>query len=249
MPRFLARRALRLYPAFVVASVISVFIVGPLGAAVAGDYFRELDLKQVLVGFLMLHEPHTPIVFAGTSVESVNGSTWTISFEARCYLLAMLLGLAGLFRKRTALLILTVIVRCAISYAAPRAGSTDNQYLLFGIKALRVSDWMTWFAALFLTGSCFFVFQNRIRFTLWGFFLATCVLAASLFNAVLLHCGRASCWQIHTLFSRWRLCGEGRGPSAARCLTFPVGCICTVGRSRSYWIGTYRICHPGWGSS
>jgi peptidoglycan/LPS O-acetylase OafA/YrhL len=189
MSRFLARRALRLYPAFVVASIISVFLAGPLGAAVVGDYFHELNLRQTLVGFLVLSEPHTPTVFAGTPVGSVNGSMWTISFEARCYLLAMLLGLAGLFRKRTALLILTVIVGCAISYAVPEAGPTDNQHVLFGIKAVRVSDWMAWFAALFLTGSCFFVFRSRIRFRLWGLALAICVLAASLFSAALLRPG------------------------------------------------------------
>jgi peptidoglycan/LPS O-acetylase OafA/YrhL len=187
--RFLAKRVLRLYPAFIVASVFSIFIVGPLGATVVADYFRELNLRQVWVGLLVLRDPHTPAVFAGTPVGLVNGSMWTISFEARCYLLAMLLGLAGLFRKRTALLILTATVGCAISYAVPEAGPTDNQHVLFGMKALRISDWMAWFAALFLTGSCFFVFRSQIRFTLWGFVLATCVLSASLFNAALLRPG------------------------------------------------------------
>jgi peptidoglycan/LPS O-acetylase OafA/YrhL len=101
----------------------------------------------------------------------------------------MLLGLVGLFRKRTALLILTVIVGCAISYAVPEAGPTDNQHVLFGLKAVRVSDWMAWFAALFLTGSCFFVFRSRIRFTVWGLVVAVAVLAGSLFNADLLRPG------------------------------------------------------------
>ena len=101
----------------------------------------------------------------------------------------MLLGLAGLFRKRTALLILTVIAGCAIGYAVPEAGPTNNQHVLFGIKAVRVSDWMAWFAALFLTGSCFFVFRSRIRFTLRGLVLAVGVLAGSLSRAALLRPG------------------------------------------------------------
>jgi peptidoglycan/LPS O-acetylase OafA/YrhL len=178
--RFLARRILRLYPGFLVASAVSVLLVGPLGAH-ASEYFRELDLRVFLRGLLLLHDPQTPRVFAGTSVESVNGALWTISFEFRCYLLVMVCGWLRLFSRRRAVLAITLVIGALISYATPVFGPTDSQHLLFGLKALRVSDFMAWFVALFLTGSCFFLFRDRIRYTTAGLVVAFAVLAAALF--------------------------------------------------------------------
>lgn len=177
--RFLARRVLRLYPAFIAASFLSVLIVGPLGAD-ASQYFRELELGRFLRGVLALQEPHTPRVFAGTSIESVNGAMWTISFEFRCYLLALVCGLVGLFRRRIVLLAAAVIVGVAICVTVPVSGAIDAQHTIFGLKVLRVSDSMAWFVALFLTGCCFYVFQDRIRYTLVRWLVACVALAASL---------------------------------------------------------------------
>lgn len=177
--RFLARRVLRLYPAFIVASFFSVLVVGPLGAD-AAQYFRELELGRFLRGVLALQEPHTPRVFAGTSIESVNGAMWTISFEFRCYLLAIVCGLVGLFKRRIALLAGAVIVGVAICVTVPLTGAIDYQHMIFGLKALRISDSMEWFVALFLTGSCFYVFRDRIRYTFVRWLVACGALAASL---------------------------------------------------------------------
>ncbi|MFM0243605.1 acyltransferase family protein [Paraburkholderia sediminicola] len=178
--RFLARRMLRLYPGFIVASLVSVLIVGPLGAD-AAQYFQDLDLGGFVRGLLLLHDPQTPRVFAGTPVETVNGSMWTISFEFRCYLVAMLCGCIGLLSRRRIVLVITLLVGAAICYTVPESGPTDSQHQLFGLKALRVSDYMAWFAALFLTGSCFFLFRERIRYTLTGWVVAFAVLVWSLF--------------------------------------------------------------------
>jgi len=162
--RFLARRVLRLYPAFIVASIFSAFIAGPLGA-VPHQYFAEFDYPAFVRGVLTLQVTKTPPVFAGTSIELVNGALWTISFEARCYLLAMLVGLVGLFARRHLLLALTIFLGLWICWSAPPDGSMDGQHWLLGLKALRVSDSMVWFSALFLTGSCYAQFRDRIRFS------------------------------------------------------------------------------------
>lgn len=186
--RFLARRVLRLYPAFIVASFASVLIVGPLGAD-AAQYFRELEIGRFLRGVLTLQEPHTPRVFAGTSIESVNGAMWTISFEFRCYLLVIVCGLVGLFRHRLVLLTVAAIVGVAICVTVPASGPTDSQHMLFGLKILRVSDFMAWFVSLFLTGSSFYLFRERIRYTLVRWLLACAALAASLFHPDLMRPG------------------------------------------------------------
>lgn len=179
--RFLARRVLRIYPAFIVASVLSVFVAGPLGA-IPHQYFADLEVGRFLRGLLVLRDPQTPRVFAGTSIELVNGAMWTISFEFRCYLIAMVLGILGLFRQRYAVLALTVIMGIAICATAPASGATDPQHILFGVKALRVSDFMAWFATLFMTGSSYALFRDRIRFApvLW-------LIALSLFVVSIAH--------------------------------------------------------------
>ncbi len=128
---------LRLYPGFIVASLVSVLIVGPLGAD-AAQYFQDLDLGGFLRGLLLLHDPQTPRVFAGTPVETVNGSMWTISFEFRCYLVAMLCGCIGLLSRRRIVLAITLLVGAAICYTVPESGPTDSQHQLFGLRHTRV---------------------------------------------------------------------------------------------------------------
>ena len=175
--RFLAKRMLRMYPAFIVAVIFSAFVAGPLGA-MPHQYFAEFDYLHFLRSMLALQGANTPKVFAGTSIELVNGSMWTISFEVRCYILAMVIGLAGLFARRYAVLLLTVALGIWISVSTPLDGSMNVQHLPFGIKALRVSDTMLWFVALFMTGSSYALFRDRIRFngfTLLLAFVALCV--------------------------------------------------------------------------
>src|SRR5262249_5776800 len=87
---------------------------------------------------------------------------WTISFEFRCYLIAMLFGLVGLLGKRYVLLALTIAVGFGIGRYVPPADVAHPQHVLFGINALRVSDSMAWFAALFMVGSCYARFRDRI---------------------------------------------------------------------------------------
>ncbi|CAB3755671.1 acyltransferase family protein [Paraburkholderia solisilvae] len=183
--RFLARRVLRLYPGFIVASLFSVFVVGPLGAD-AHAYFAGLDVRRFLRGLVLLHMPETPPVFAGTTAQLVNGSMWTISFEFRCYLLALLCGLAGLFSQRYLLLALTVAIGIAVGGYVPPAGVAHPQHVLFGINALRVSDSIAWFAALFMVGSCYARFRDRIGFGPVRAMLACAMFVASMFDPVLL---------------------------------------------------------------
>lgn len=210
--RFLAKRVLRIYPAFIVASIVSIFVAGPLGA-IPHQYFAELDIARVFRGLLLLQVPTTPRTFAGTSIELVNGAVWTISFEFRCYLLAMLLGLVGIFRGRYALVALTLAIGIAICLSAPVAGGTDSQHLVFGLKALRVSDYMAWFAALFMTGGCYALFRDRIRFSplAWAcafLVLVFCVTHASLLRVGVLLAGSYVVFGIAAAPAPWKALGD-----------------------------------------
>ncbi|POR47675.1 peptidoglycan/LPS O-acetylase OafA/YrhL [Paraburkholderia eburnea] len=147
---------MRLYPAFIVASVLSVFVVGPLGASTA-QYFSDWSAHKFFADLVGLRQPRTPDVFANSPVPSVNGSMWTITFELRCYLLMTVLGLCGVMKRRWAILVLALAVNVAAIAGAPEHRGEQGD-ALFG-----VSGFMLWFASLYLAGVCFYLFRERLR--------------------------------------------------------------------------------------
>lgn len=103
---YLRKRILRIYPGFIVASLVCVLIVGPLGALSIVDYFAELHPFSVLRAILFLSEPQIPPVFDGSFHPKVNGAMWTIGYEFCCYLFLMALGISGVLKDKRAILLL-----------------------------------------------------------------------------------------------------------------------------------------------
>lgn len=96
---YLRKRVLRIYPGFVVASLLCAFVVGPLGADPAA-YAAQFWPGGFVTGVALLQTPVVPPVFAGQPHASINGSMWTIGLEFSCYLTVLAAGLAGALRRR-----------------------------------------------------------------------------------------------------------------------------------------------------
>ena len=107
--RYFVRRVLRIFPGFIVASALSVVVVGALAAARPLDYLQSLNVPQFLLRTLALGEPVTPPTDLGLYQRSVNGALWTIRYEFICYFAIPLLGLLGVLRRRSAMLVLTLL--------------------------------------------------------------------------------------------------------------------------------------------
>lgn len=101
---YLRKRVLRIYPGFVVASLVCGIVVGPLGADPAA-YAAGFWPGGFITGIALLQTPVVPPVFAGQPHASVNGSMWTIALEFACYLTVLAAGLAGALRRRFAWLL------------------------------------------------------------------------------------------------------------------------------------------------
>src|SRR5262245_28386885 len=96
---FLQRRVLRVYPAFVVASVFSAFVAAPLGHPLGFAYLDTVDLGRFLLDVAQLNKLSVPPSFLTNPFPGpINGSLWSIKIEFECYLALIALGVVGLVR-------------------------------------------------------------------------------------------------------------------------------------------------------
>jgi peptidoglycan/LPS O-acetylase OafA/YrhL len=152
---FFTKRILRIIPAFLVAYLISVLVVGRIGGG--PSYFAQLStpdgIFQFFRGIFVLTYPYAPPVFPGFPYPLSNGSIWTIAYEFRCYLLIPLFGAVGMWARPLTLvgawLALTLF---AGYYNAVHPGDAMSLGLVH-------------FLPFFLAGSCAYLYREKIR---WG---------------------------------------------------------------------------------
>jgi peptidoglycan/LPS O-acetylase OafA/YrhL len=105
---FMLKRFFRIYPAFIVASLLCVLVVGPFGTAdyfvpmgYWQEYYQKIDFMKMFLNLILLKEVEVPWSFNNLPIANVvNGSLWTIRYEFYCYLLVMIFGSLKLFRFR-----------------------------------------------------------------------------------------------------------------------------------------------------
>ncbi|MGB8538642.1 MAG: acyltransferase [Acidobacteriaceae bacterium] len=156
---FLRKRVLRIIPGYLVAVVLSTVAVGLLAPG-APHFFRGLDVP-FLKSVALLSSPETPPVFPGHPYAMVNGAMWTIAYEFRCYLLVALLGLCGLLRRPTLVLVVATLLLSSLLYPAPFARLHRPRHMEAFIGQPGLSFRLT---AVFLVGCCFYLFRHHISF-------------------------------------------------------------------------------------
>lgn len=113
---FLRARFLRLWPALIVVVGIWAFVLGPLFSTVPlHSYFNtKAPYNYFLTNIsLFAPEPYLPGLFATNPVPHyVNGSLWTILYEATMYACVALTGVLGLLRfpRMTSIAVVAVFV-------------------------------------------------------------------------------------------------------------------------------------------
>lgn len=93
---FMAKRILRIYPAFILTCIVCVLVVAPL----SGGALTSASPAGLAISTLTLQEPRVPgamldLPFRG----SMDGSMWTVAVEFQCYLVLAGLGLIGVLRR------------------------------------------------------------------------------------------------------------------------------------------------------
>lgn len=162
---FLVARILRIYPAVVVMTALTVFVLGPaftarplsayLGDRATWAYLWKCSTLLGGVAYVL------PGVFADNPYPAaVNGSLWTMPYEIKMYLVLAVLWLAakplGRLRERA--------FATAVVLAVPVLGG-----LLFANFYLRhVNSQFVMLAFMFFTGAAFRVLEDRIVLSPWA---------------------------------------------------------------------------------
>jgi len=96
--RFLGLRAARLLPGLWAALILVALVMGPMVTALPWrDYLTDPALWRHLAvnGSLIALDPALPGVFDANPYPALQGSIWTLGYEALCYLALLALGLSG----------------------------------------------------------------------------------------------------------------------------------------------------------
>ena len=172
---FIKKRVVRIYPAFIVASILSALLVGPHGS-VPSAYFAQFNPLRFFIGLATLQLPAIPPVFAGQPHPYVNGSMWTISYEFRCYLLVAVFGMCGLLKRRRWWVILFFCSAvCALFPSLVNWIAFPGLHTFFGAPSQ-----FAHFLAFFTAGGCFYrlntvnLYSNR-RAGIAGLLLLACM--------------------------------------------------------------------------
>src|ERR1700744_781318 len=114
VPRFLALRVARIWPALAGCSLFAVFIVGPLFTSwamndylvAAGTWFFLGHMLTIVHGLGLL----LPCVFTNNPfVGAINAAVWTLPLELKCYLVVLAAGMIGLTGTRRGMTLAVVV--------------------------------------------------------------------------------------------------------------------------------------------
>jgi len=161
--RFAMRRFLRIYPGLVVNIALCAFVLGPLVTSLPlASYFHDAELREFLAKTLTLNPGPLSlpeVLFAKTTVGlHINGSLWTLRYEAMMYLMIVVLGMLRLLRL-PACLALVALGILAVQFETALTPFGD------------LGEW-AWFLGLFGAGMVLHFLRDWIVFDWRGALLA-----------------------------------------------------------------------------
>jgi peptidoglycan/LPS O-acetylase OafA/YrhL len=152
---YLEKRILRIYPAFIVVSILCLALVGPVLSISSHYYFHNVNVLKFAFQTLLLDKFSVPVVsYNFRSPVDVNGSLWTIKIEFECYLMVIAFGLAGLFKKPAFALSLLVGSGVLYAFGLLHGGSHFGFATMVHLR----------FFYFYLAGMVFYLYREKIQY-------------------------------------------------------------------------------------
>ena len=165
--QFARNRVLRIFPGYLVCLLVTALVIGPLAWAVQSSpevpAYWKLEpgpASYVLRNSLLMQFQNRIGSLFATHVEaySINGSLWSIPWEAGCYAMVAALGLTG------------ILTRWPMGVAAGGLALRAN-CLLFPpgsvLGRLFLSEQVLFLPVYFLSGAAFYLFRHSIPRAPW----------------------------------------------------------------------------------
>ena len=168
---FVIARFLRIYPGFVLVTVVETFIIAPVFYdGKLYDYFAHFSLAHLHNIFLWPQDSYIPNVFNKLPFGAMNGSLWTVPLELSFYIVLVIVTFIASFRLPyiyalaffASLIGQFVLVYLNITYNS----STLN--LLNGITAFQFIT----YSSYFLAGTCAWKYRALIQMNPGGLVIA-----------------------------------------------------------------------------
>lgn len=175
---FFRKRISRIYPGFAVVTILSTLFLMPVALGIPFGTFPDGLLRREGMALLTLRSHEPDGAFPELPFHAINGSLWSIPFEAWCYVGVATLGLLGAIRNRKAVaLILAGALAVSVAFLVWNLNP--------GLKWIgQLIGWPRLWARMlpyFLSGMVFYLYQDRIRYTTRGAILAVLALVAASF--------------------------------------------------------------------
>jgi peptidoglycan/LPS O-acetylase OafA/YrhL len=203
--RYIARRVLRVYPAYLVCILICTFVVGLLFTTIKiQDYLTDKMTWIYLLRNLSLTSLtyDLPGVFADNPYpQTVNGSIWTLPLEIAGYVFILLLGMTQLIKRREVLLVLCLTVFTLYIFHGLQGAPADS--LLSKLSIPQVAP----IAFGFLSGATVTLYRDKIKLN-YVFALCALVFLVATFKSNFSMLGLYVGWMYFILvigFKHWKV--------------------------------------------
>lgn len=156
LKRYARRRAVRIYPPFLVVTLLIVFVAAPFVTVLsAGEYFTDINTYRYLENLVFITRHNLPGVFTDNIYgASVNGPIWTIRVEVFCYIMGYVFYRVGFMtKKKIGYAVISFLVLAGIMGYGAYSG-------IEGLSAVIMP------VAMYVLGMVYTVFSDRLNLDL-----------------------------------------------------------------------------------
>lgn len=180
--RYFLNRALRIFPALIVAVLASAFILGlAMTDLPSSEYLGDPAVYEYVYKNILLFLPEIPKTLPGLFLESkyaptVNAPLWSLPYEAACYLFLAISGLV--FRVKINAKVFTLFaailfLACFAVYIANQVTKSTDYAIYFGKDTYRLF-------AMFFMGATLYLVGNKVPISHATFSAFVAIFLASL---------------------------------------------------------------------